>query len=376
MRRTDLEGLPFLPTGFPLPLDAPFTRSTAHREGGLTPHQLAWLVEQGFLRRLLRNVYVATPVADSLDLRCAALRLVVPQDAVVCDRHAGWLHGAEMVLAPNEHLNLAPIRVFLPAPGRRLRNVLADSGERTFARDDVVELNGLRVTSPLRTTWDLGRQRYAEPSLAAMDQMLRLGLFSAAELAAGVPRFKGMRWVTVLRTMVAYVDGRAESPPESILRLRWIQAHLPTPVPQLEVFDAVGTFLARLDLGTRRWRSLPSTTATSGTRAPTSCGTTGSVARWWRPRPRSGSPPCARRTSSGRVRMSRPFFVAESRRPGAVVARSDEKPPSAGSTRSAHHLLPGRRDLRTTFCRVSAICAPLSAGSADCRSHFAPGQRD
>lgn len=248
MRRTDLEGLPFLPTGFPLPLDAPFTRATAHREAGLTPHQLAWLVEQGFLRRLLRNVYVATPVADSLDLRCAALRLVVPQDAVVCDRHAGWLHGAEMVLAPNEHLHLAPIRVFLPAPGRRLRNVLADSGERTFARDDVVELNGLRVTSPLRTTWDLGRQRYAEPSLAAMDQMLRLGLFSAAELAAGVPRFKGMRWVTVLRTMVAYVDGRAESPPESILRLRWLQAHLPTPVPQLEVFDAEGTFLARLDL--------------------------------------------------------------------------------------------------------------------------------
>lgn len=249
MRRTDLEGLSFLPANFPLPLDVPFTATTARQEAGLSPRQLAWLVEQGFLRRLVRSVYVATPVPDSLSLRCAALRLVVPEDAVVCDRHAGWLHGAQMVLAPNEHLHIAPVCVFLPTPGRRLRNGLAESGERSFARGDVVEIDGLRVTSPLRTTWDLGRQRYVERSLAAMDQMLRLGLFTAAELAAGVPRFRGMRWVTVLRVMVVYADGRAESPPESILRLRWIQAHLPTPVPQLEVYDAAGTFLARLDLG-------------------------------------------------------------------------------------------------------------------------------
>ncbi|GAA4103268.1 type IV toxin-antitoxin system AbiEi family antitoxin domain-containing protein [Nocardioides kongjuensis] len=249
MRHSDLEHLSFLPADFPLPLDVPFTTATARREAGLSPRQLAWLVEQGFLRRLVRSVYVANPVPDSLELRCAALRLVVPADAVVCDRHAGWLHGADMVLAPNEHLHLAPVCVFLPAPGRRLRNCLTASGERSFGPGDVVELDGLRVTSPLRTTWDLGRQRYVEPSLAAMDQMLRLGRFSAAELVAGVPRFKGMRWVTTLRLMVGYVDGRAESPPESILRLRWLQAHLPRPVPQLEVYDVEGTFLARLDLG-------------------------------------------------------------------------------------------------------------------------------
>ncbi|MBM7519615.1 type IV toxin-antitoxin system AbiEi family antitoxin domain-containing protein [Nocardioides nitrophenolicus] len=249
MRRTDLQHLTELPADFPLPLDQPFTTTTARREAGLSPRQLAWLVDQGFLRRLVRGVYVANQVPDSLELRCAALRLVVPRDAVVCDRHAGWLHGADMVLEPNEHVHLAPVCVFLPTPGRRLRIGLAASGERSFVRGDVIELNGLRVTSPLRTTWDLGRQRYVEASLAAMDQMLRLGLFSPAELAAGVPRFKGMRWVTTLRTMVAYVDGRAESPPESILRLRWIEAHLPPPIPQLEVYDVEGTFLARLDLG-------------------------------------------------------------------------------------------------------------------------------
>ncbi|GAA3682378.1 hypothetical protein GCM10022237_46470 [Nocardioides ginsengisoli] len=249
MRRADLEHLPRLPADFPLPLDVPFTTMTARREAGLSARQLTWLVDQGFLRRLLRSVYVASPVPDSLELRCAALRLVVPEDAVICDRHAGWLHGADMVLAPNEHLYVAPVCVFLPTPGRRLRNGLAASGERGFRSGDVIELYGLRVTSPLRTTWDLGRQRYGEWSLAAMDQMFRLGLFSHDELVAGVPRFRGMRWVTTLRAMVEYVDGRAESPPESVLRLRWIQAHLPTPIPQLEVYDDEGTFLARLDLG-------------------------------------------------------------------------------------------------------------------------------
>ncbi|MDQ6527324.1 hypothetical protein RB608_27160 [Nocardioides sp. LHD-245] len=221
----------------------------ARSEAGLWPTDLTWLVEQGFLRRLVEGVYVANPVPDSLELRCAALRLVVPPDAVICDRHAGWLHGAEMVLAPNEHIHIAPVRVFLPSPGRRLRNGLADSGERAFTRGDVVDVNGLRVTSPLRTTWDLGRHRYVERSLAAMDQMLRLGVFSKDELVAGVPRFRGMRWVRTLRVMSGYVDGRAESPPESILRLRWMQAHLPTPVPQLEVYDDLGEFLARLDVG-------------------------------------------------------------------------------------------------------------------------------
>lgn len=248
MRRTDLEGLALLPPGFPLPLDAPFSTATARAEAGLSVRDLGWLVDQGFVRRLIRGVYVAAPVPDSLELRCAALRLVVPSDAVVCDRHAGWLHGADMVLEPNEHIHLTPVCVFLPSPGRRLRNGLVASGERSLSVDDVVEIHGLRVTSPLRTAWDLGRTRFVERSLAAMDQMLRLGQFSKEQLVAGVPRFRGMRWVITLRATVPYVDGRAESPPESVLRLRWLQAHLPEPVPQLEVYDDLGTFLARLDI--------------------------------------------------------------------------------------------------------------------------------
>jgi hypothetical protein len=248
-----LAGLPQLPPTFPLPLDEPFTYRTALREAGLNGRGLRWLVDEGFLLRPIRGVYVAAHVPDSISLRCACLRLAVPDDAVVCDRHAGWLHGAEMVLAPGEHLALDPIRVFLPAGRGRLRNGLADSGERTFRADDVVEIHGVRVTSPVRTAWDLGRNRWTDRSLAALDQMLRLGVFSKEELVAGVERFRGARWVRVLRVMVPLADGRAESPPESVLRLRWLEVLMFLPRPQLEVWQG-GDFLARLDLGNEEWR--------------------------------------------------------------------------------------------------------------------------
>ena len=49
-------------------------------------------------------------------------------------------------------------------------------------------------------------------------------------------------------SLAPLADGRAESPPESILRLYWIDAGLPWPVPQLEVW-VDGILIARLDIG-------------------------------------------------------------------------------------------------------------------------------
>lgn len=229
-----------------LPLWEPFTTAMA-REAGYTLHQLRWMVDQGFLWHPVKGVYVNTALSDSTGLRCEILGLVVPEDCVVVDRHAGWLLGAEMVLAPNEHLQAQPISMFRPAGMGRLRNDLADSGERTLREEDVTEVHGLRVTTPLRTAWDLGRVRHPDRAIAGMDAVARLGAFSHDELLDGVERFRGMRWVTTLRAIAPLVDGRSQSPGESVLRLRWIQTHLPTPQPQLEVWRD-GVLLAILDI--------------------------------------------------------------------------------------------------------------------------------
>jgi hypothetical protein len=239
--------LALLDESFPMPLDVPFTHAQA-RAAGLTRDVLAELCRLGLLRRPVKGVYAASQLGDSVELRARALSLAVPEDCVICDRHAGWLHGADMVLAPNEHLELRPISVFRPSGMGRLRNGLCDSGERNLTPSDITEVHGLRVTTPLRTAWDLGRQRFREPALSGMDAMLRLGRFSRAELVQGVPRFRGMRWVTVLRQLAHLADGRAESPGESVLRLRWIDLSLPTPRPQVPVVLAGGR-LVYLDVG-------------------------------------------------------------------------------------------------------------------------------
>jgi hypothetical protein len=181
-------------------------------------------------------------------MRAEALSLVVPDDCVIVDRHAGWLHGAEMVLAPNEHINVAPLRMFRPSGHGRLRNGLAESGERNLLSHDIMEIRGLAVTTPIRTAWDLGRVRWPERALAALDAMLRLALFSPDELLAGIERFKGQRWVRTLRAYAPLADRRAASPGESVLRLRWLGTGLPRPTPQLEVW-VDGVLIAILVLG-------------------------------------------------------------------------------------------------------------------------------
>jgi hypothetical protein len=66
-------------------------------------------VRAGLLVAPVHGVLYAAQLTDSLELRLACLRLVVPENAVVTDRTAAWLHGAPMVLQPNAHLRLPPL---------------------------------------------------------------------------------------------------------------------------------------------------------------------------------------------------------------------------------------------------------------------------
>ncbi len=245
MKISDVVGLTELEGSVPIPTHVPFTAAQA-ADLGVPRRVLGWLVAEGHLRHPVKNVYVNSALIDSAALRCSCLSLVMPSDCVVVDRHAAWALGSTMSLAPNEHLEPRPISVFRPAGCGRLRNELAASGERNLIDGDITMVNGLRVTTPLRTAWDLGRQRYREPALAGLDAMLRIGV-DHGELLEGVDRFRGMRWVTQLRAMAPLADGLAESPGESVLRLRWLDAGLPPPTPQVPVWDG-GVLLGVLDL--------------------------------------------------------------------------------------------------------------------------------
>ena len=234
-----------LDASFPLDRDQPFTRQQA-LDAGVSRRALERLLTEGLVRRPVKGVYLATDLTDTVRLRAECLRLVMPDDCVVVDRHAGWLHGAEMILAPGEHLALRPLSLFRPSGNGRLRNDLSASGERNLKPDDIVEVHGLRVASPIRTAWDLGRVRWTDEAISGMDAMLRLPGVDRERLVAGVERFRGMRWVTTLRAIAPLADGRSESPGESVLRLRCIEAGVRV-VPQVEVRQG-GLLVARLDL--------------------------------------------------------------------------------------------------------------------------------
>ena len=243
--RTWLE-MPYLDDTFPLPLDHPFTTRAAIA-AGIPRKWVPALVESGLLRNPIRGCLVPAQVVDDTASRIACLRLVTPPDAVLVDRHAGWAQGANMLLLPNEHLNAQPISLYLPHGRGRLRNKLADSGERTLLERDVIDMDGLRMTTPLRTALDLGRQRWPEPALTALDALHRLRAFSIAELLDEIGRFAGMRWVTTLREVAPHTDGRSQSGGETVVRWRW--RHLPVPLPEPQVEVRSGTKVAFVDVG-------------------------------------------------------------------------------------------------------------------------------
>jgi hypothetical protein len=237
---------------FPVPVCRPFTTNLATRTG-VTPRTLARLVSHGLLRRVLKGVYVGAQVEDSMFVRTEALILVVPRSCVVTDRTAGWLHGGE-VLAPNDHLRVPPLQIFRTAGNTRLRNALCASGQRTFLPEDLMEINGLIVTTPLRTAWDLGRLLRRDQAIGALDSMLRLGKFSKEEMLGGIERFRRQRGVVQLSDLAPLADARSESPGESTLRLRWLDASdLPRPEPQVPILSDAGREIYFLDLGVEEY---------------------------------------------------------------------------------------------------------------------------
>jgi hypothetical protein len=206
--------------------------------------QLRTLVKRGLVRRVVQGVYAAAQAPSDVVFRAQALGLVVSPSAVVVDRCAGWLHGID-VLPRNAREVAVPVEVF-QSPGTRCRRTGVASGERMLRQEDIVEIGGLRVTSALRTAHDLGRLLWRFDALSALDQFLALGVdYDALQL--GVPRFKGYRGVIQLRSLAPLADPRAESQPESALRLHWYDAGLPKPEPQWWVYDG-GVAIYRLDL--------------------------------------------------------------------------------------------------------------------------------
>ena len=228
----------------PLP-PSPFTRTDAESHG-ISRGALRAMIRDGRVVRVLRGVYAAPGYVDSLEFRARAAKLVVNPNAVLCDRTAAWLHGVDVLTQPDKDV-LPPLDTCTLRGTTGSQRPECRRKQRDLRPDDVMELHGLRVTTPLRTAADLGCCLSRRSALAALDGFMRVCRLSRADLEAQLPFYFRRRGVVQLRELVGMATPKAESPPESWMRLEILDAGLPSPSPQWWItIDGVPTF--RLDL--------------------------------------------------------------------------------------------------------------------------------
>jgi hypothetical protein len=226
--------------------DRPFSWPEA-RQWGLTRKAVDDLVASHSLIRVLHGVYQHVDVARTAETRVLAAQLVIRPHVVICDRTAAWLHGVD-TFDIRELAALPPIDTCVLTADSRVRRKGCNGTRRALEPGDVAQMGGLLVTTPLRTAHDLGRRLRGSEALAALDGFQRRDLVSSQALSSGLDRYAGQRGIVQLRRLAPLADARAESPGESWTRMAVIDAGLPIPELQIEVW-ADGLLAGRVDLG-------------------------------------------------------------------------------------------------------------------------------
>lgn len=212
----------------------PFTGSAAVREGALSRHRLG-----RDYRALYRDVYIPRGLELTALVRAQAAWLAT--GAPLCGLSAAAAWGTRW-LDP-----AAPAEVL-----RGNRHSQAGLVIRSYqVRDDELCLaGGLTVTTAARTAFDIGRTRRPDAAIPILDALLAATGIKAGDIAEIADRWPGIRGARWLRSVLELVDGGAESPPESRLRLILIRGGLPAPHTQI----AFPELRIRVDMGWPQWK--------------------------------------------------------------------------------------------------------------------------
>jgi hypothetical protein len=212
-------------------------------------------VADGHLRRRdLRRGYdqqhrdVYSVIGAALDARDKAVA------AWQWNRGAGALSGwsAAAVLGVQWVPDDAPAEVSRTHHVRSPRGIVVRK-EQLFD-GEVVRVDGMLLTSPARTAYDLGRRLGGEDAVIAIDAVCNTCVIPVREVSDVARRHTGARGIVGLRRALVEADAGAESPWETRTRLAIRTAGLPRPRTQVVVRDRYGIVIARLDLGWDRWR--------------------------------------------------------------------------------------------------------------------------
>jgi very-short-patch-repair endonuclease len=215
-------------------MDIPFLGSAALRDGEVTRNEL-----RTRFRPLFRDVYIGRDVDVTAAVKASAAWLST--GATLCGLSAAAVHGTKW-LDPH-----APAEIVRANPHAQkdmiVRRYQLTDGDICLARR-------MRVTTPARTAFDLGRRLPMEDGVRHLDALMNARLFDAADVEVIAARHPHARGLRQLRETLEFVDGGAESPQETRVRLLLINAGLPRPETQIAFRD----LHIRVDMGWRKWK--------------------------------------------------------------------------------------------------------------------------
>jgi very-short-patch-repair endonuclease len=109
-------------------------------------------------------------------------------------------------------------------------------------------VDGIAVTSPLRTVADLLLRVDRVTAVSLVDSALNTRLITEDELPAISTLLRGRRGAIAARGFVSEADGRAQSPLETRVRLRCVDGGVCPETLQHEVRDSTGVLLGFADM--------------------------------------------------------------------------------------------------------------------------------
>ena len=201
------------------------------------------LTRQDLRRRFVKlhhNVYAPQGLPLTARDRAHAAWLWSRRTATLAGLSAAAMHGARWL--PDD----APAELTRVRSGTALGITIH---RETLFDDEACLVQSLDCTTPARTAYDIGRRMPGDEGIVRIDSLLNATRCPVSAVLDISARHPGARGVRRLREALALVDGGAESPPETRVRLLLIRAGLPRPVTQIPITNAKGKVVRRIDMG-------------------------------------------------------------------------------------------------------------------------------
>ncbi|WP_134123557.1 type IV toxin-antitoxin system AbiEi family antitoxin domain-containing protein [Kribbella kalugense] len=161
--------------------------------------------------------------------------------AVVSHQSALLLHGVRV-----SELDLSRVHVTRTVGAGRSDAAVCQHAARPPV-DVVCEMDGVRTTFAARAVVETVRATSFPVAVSVVDQALRSRIATPQQLTDALTPFARRSGIRTAGRAVEFGDGRAESVGESRLRVVLSDLGLPRPLPQAEIRDAAGAFVARVD---------------------------------------------------------------------------------------------------------------------------------